>query len=335
MTRAQGMKRPLTSKQHQTGLTLVELMVSLAISLFIGLAAAAAYIGARNTATAMSNVSAINENAKLVLDMVGRELQMAGYYPAISADSSGSQKAGGFINTKNSAMAAYNQGLFGCDGARFDPTTGTCPAAVANTPDSVVINYFGVPELDSATTFSSGYDCLRQDVSLDPNNAGQIAANRPRYISNRFGLVVNNYTVQGPGNAQRAVATMSLGCNGNGKAVEDITYEPMFEGLADMVVRYGVHDGGGNLSPGRYYTATEVSALGNAGGKTGWQRVTAVHVCLLTRTLENSRTHSNAGPNRTYDDCRGNTVNYVVQDRTIFKRFERVFAIRNNINGVY
>jgi type IV pilus assembly protein PilW len=323
-------------RHRQTGLTMVELMVSLVISLAIGLAAATAYLAARSTSTAMSSVSIVNENAKLVLDMVGRELQMAGYYPAIMSNGTASTNLmGGFSNTKNAAVVAYNQGLFGCDGARFNPVTGTCPAAVANAPDSVVINYFGIPELDSLTTFSSGHDCLRQTVDGDVNNAGQIAAGRPRYVSNRFGLVANNYTVQGPGTTERAVATMSLGCNGNGKNPEDSVYQPMFEGLADMVFRYGVHNGTGSLSPETYHTAAEVSALPIAGGKTGWQRVTAVHVCVLTRTMENSRTQDVTGVNRTYNDCRGNAVAYDAADRTIFKRFERVFAIRNNLNGVY
>ncbi|MFY8042224.1 MAG: PilW family protein, partial [Rhodoferax sp.] len=200
----------LPMKSRQAGLTLIELMVSLVISLAIGLAAATAYLGARSTATAMSSVSSVNENAKLVLDMVGRELQMAGYYPAIFASNANTNLIGGFTNTKNPASVAYNQGLFGCDGARFNPTTGACPAAVANAPDSVVVNYFGIPELDSTTTFSSGFDCLRQSVALDPSNATQIATGRPRYISNRFGLVDNNYTAQGAGSSERDVATRSL-----------------------------------------------------------------------------------------------------------------------------
>jgi type IV pilus assembly protein PilW len=322
--------------KNEAGLTLVELLVSLVISLVIGLAAATAYLGMRGTSTAMMSISQTNETAKLVLDMVGRELQMAGYYPAIISNGSGSTNLmGTFSNTKNPAISAYNQGLFGCDGATYNPVTGTCPTAAAGVSDSVVINYFGMPELDSTTTYSSGYDCLRQAVSNDPNNAAQIAIGRPRYISNRFALVSSNYTAQGAGVTSRTVSTKSLACNGNGKATEDLVYQPMFEGVADMTFRYGVHNGTGELSPSKYYTAAETTALPTAGGLTPWQRVTAVHVCLLTRTIENSRTQDAAGTNRTYQDCRGNTVTYAASDRTIYKKFDRIFAIRNNINGVY
>lgn len=326
--------RPLKGRP-EAGLTLVELLVSLAISLVIALVAAAAYLGTRSTATAISNISSLNETGKLALDMVGRELQMAGYYPAIlSTNAVNTSSLGTFTNTKNTAMTVYNQGLFGCDGGVFNPTTGTCSATVANTPDSIVINYFATPELNSAT-FGSGFDCQRQMASTDPNNSGQIAIGRPLYISNRFALVATNYTGPGTSGSGTAVATRSLGCNGNGKAAEDTIYEPIFEGIVDMVFRYGVNAGAGSLSPARYYTAAEVTALATVNDKNGWQRVTAVRACILTRTLENSRTQDKAGSLRTYADCRGNVNTYAVTDRSLFKRFERVFAIRNNLNGTY
>jgi type IV pilus assembly protein PilW len=322
--------------RSQTGLTLIELLVSLAITLVIALVAAAAYLGTRSTATAISNISSLNETGKLALDMVGRELQMAGYYPAIlSTNIVNTASLGAFSNTKNTAKVAYNQGLFGCDGSVFNPTTATCSATLANAPDSIVINYFATPELDT-TTFASGFDCLRQAIANDPGNAGQLAINRPLYVSNRFGLsAATTYNSAGSSGLGRSVTTRSLTCNGNGKNPEDDVYQPIFEGIEDLVFRYGVHAGIGSLSPERYYTAAEVTALPTVADKTGWQRVTAVRVCALTRTLENSRTQDKAGSLRTYADCRGNVNTYAVTDRSLFKRFERVFAIRNNLNGTY
>jgi type IV pilus assembly protein PilW len=323
------------NRRSEAGLSLIELLVSLAISLVIALVAAAAYLGTRSTATAISNISGLNETGKLALDAVGRELQMAGYYPAIlSTNAANTASLGTFTNTKNTAMTVYNQGLFGCDGGTFDPTTGNCPATTANTPDSIVINYFVIPELD-ASTLGGGFDCLRQAVSNDPNNDGQRAIGRPLYISNRFALTATNYTAPAAGGAGRTIATRSLACNGNGKASEDTIYEPIFEGVVDMVFRYGVNAGAGSLSPERYYTAAEVTALPTINDKNGWQRVTAVQACILTRTLENSRTQDKTGSLRTYADCRGNVNTYAITDRSLFKRFERVFAIRNNLNGTY
>lgn len=323
-------------KSNQEGLTLVELMISLVISLAIGLAAATAYLTSRSTSNAVNSISQINETAKLTLDMISREIQMAGFYPAIVPNTAGNVTImGEYANTKNTAQAAYNQGVFGCDQGRFNPTSGTCTAAAAGQADSIVLNYFSVVELDSTNTFSSGFDCLRQNVANDPTNTILIAAGRPRFVSNRFGLVDTNYSAQGSGNNTRLIATRSLGCNGNGVAVESNTYQPIFEGLADMSFRYGVNDGVNNQSPTRFFTAAEVTALAAAAGKTGWQRVSAVHICIVARTLDNSRTIDAANVNKTYDDCRGNVVAYAANDRTTFKRFDRIVAVRNNLNGVY
>ncbi|MDP2263389.1 MAG: PilW family protein [Hydrogenophaga sp.] len=323
------------SLASQNGLSLIELLVSLVISLMIALAAAAAYLGTRSTATAMANIAGMNETGKLALDMVGRELQMAGFYPAIvSTSATNLNLMGQFSNTKNTTVAAYNQGLFGCDGGMFNPTTGACPTAIAGAPDSVVINYFARTELDAAT-FTSGFDCQRVNVSVDPSNVIQAATGRPLYVSNRFGLTNTTYTKPGPGGTTQTVTTKSLACNGNGKATETTVYQPLFEGIEDMTFAYGAHDGTGSLSPQRYYTAAEVTALPVVGTLTGWQRVTAVRVCVLTRAPDNIRTQDKAGSSRSYTNCRNATVVYAATDRSLYKSYERVFAIRNNLNGTF
>ena len=67
---------------RQAGLTMVEMLVGLVIGLVIALAAATAYIGSRGAATATESISKVNETGKLALDYIGREIQMAGFYPA-------------------------------------------------------------------------------------------------------------------------------------------------------------------------------------------------------------------------------------------------------------
>ena len=56
---------------------------------------------------------------------------------------------------------------------------------------------------------------------------------------------------------------------------------------------------------------------------------------MLTRSLDNVRTQDKTGSLRTLRQCRGATITYAATDRTLHKRYERVFAIRNNLNGTY
>ena len=335
MTKSHPFQR--SCRAHQIGLTLVELMVSLVISVVIALAAATAYLGTRSTATALASISNLNENGNLALDMIGRDIQMAGFYPAILSTGN---TIGQYTNIKGTPAGyvagtptAYAQGVYGCDGARFNPVTLLCGATTANAPDSIVLNYFAAPELNPAQ-FSSGFDCLRQDVTLDPVNVGRAPA-LPEIISNRYGLsAFQSYVVQVTG-GDKTVSSRSLGCNGNGQATASTTYQPIYEGFVDMVISYGANDGAGNLSPTRYRTAAEISAMPTVNDVDGWRRVTSVRVCLLTRTVDNIRIEDQTGELRTYTDCRGNTPTYAATDRTIFKRFERVFAVRNNLSGVH
>jgi type IV pilus assembly protein PilW len=314
--------------RFQRGLSLVELLVSLAVGLIISLAAATAYLGTRSASVASENVSKINETGKFALDLIGREIQMAGFYPAqYPADADRPNLMGFFLNTKDPAKAAYNQGLFGCDGAKFSGALGTCPSAASGAPDSIVINYFTSDNFGTGGSALQGhrYDCNRQQVASDTANGTRAAATPalPLYISNRFGLNDTTYTA-----TEGAITTKSLSCHGNGS--EGGGYQPILEGVEDLTFRYGVYGGAASQSAERFYTASEVDALPTVGGRTGWQRVSAVRVCVLVRTLENAR---QGAETITYQNCRGGTSSNT--GRFIFKSFTQTYAARNNLNATF
>ena len=109
-------------------------------------------------------------------------------------------------------------------------------------------------------------------------------------------------------------------------------------GVEDMKFTYGVYTGDASLTPARFYTATEVNALSNeiinGVNLTPWQRVTAVRVCVLTRTLGgNVRIADKSGALRTYVDCSGNTKNQPTGD--MITRHVEVFGLRNALKQYY
>lgn len=315
----------------QRGVTLVELMVSLAIGLIIALAAASAYIGTRSAQTASENISTINDVGKLALDLVGREVQMAGFYPAqMPSTSTVPNLMGSFTNTKAPGAAAYDQGVFGCDGAVFNPSTNACPTPVTGAPDSIVLNYFSGDSFGAASTTLIGHtrDCNRVLVSGDAANAARSAASYPLYISNRFSLASLTYNTTDPSGRVVSVNTKALACSGNGNDAQG--YKALLDGVEDLVVRYGVNDGSGAESPDQFYTATQVAAMTPVGGLTGWQRVSAVRICVLVRTLDNSRSDT---ATLTYQNCRGGTSS--TSSNFIYKAFTKTYAVRNNLHATY
>ena len=316
----------------QRGVTLVELMVALAIGLVISLAAAALYLATQESSRSTRAVGDINETGKIALDMVGREIQKSGFYPRLfsSVDQPGGGSDsffGGFFNGKVGNRPAFAHGLFGCDGANYNPGTRACNPSVDRAPDSIVVNYFSTPEFGPASLLGNFNDCNRQPVANDADNTVRAAAQRPQFVSNRYGLIASAYDAPDGGR----VTTQSLACHGNG-ADTAADHQPMVQGVQDMVIRYGIHAGTGVQSPAEFLTAMQVIGKGDAGGKTAWQRVTAVKVCVLVRSLDAARQEDKATNQRSYRNCRGADVPPTAGDRFIYRRFERIFAVRNNLN---
>jgi type IV pilus assembly protein PilW len=93
-----------------------------------------------------------------------------------------------------------------------------------------------------------------------------------------------------------------------------------------------------SLAPARFYTATEVGALApivvNGQSLNGWQRVTAVRVCVLTQTLGGgTRMADKAGAARTYLDCSDTPKNQPTG--STITRYTQVFGLRNALKQTF
>ncbi|MCU0920207.1 MAG: PilW family protein [Burkholderiaceae bacterium] len=310
------------------GLTLVELMVALVIGLLITVAATTVYLATASSSRVTQSVSDLGETGQLALEFLGREIKKAGFFPAQFSVDGQPLQPGSFVNTKAVGNGVFDQGVFGCEGANYNPGTKACDATVSGAPDGIVINYLASADFGDDAVIGNHRDCNRAKVSADADNAAAVAAGRPLFVSNRFGLVTTTYTAAN-GNT---INTRSLACHGNGnEAATALT--PQLAGFDDLVIRYGVYGAAANQqTPDRYYTASEVNALGLVDDLTPWQRVTSVHVCLVVRTPDAVRQAEGATA-RTFRDCRGNDITLSNSDRTLLRRFERVFAVRNNLRA--
>ena len=321
---------------RQTGVSLVELMVGLVIGIVLSMAAAALYLGTRDMSRGSQAITDVNETGKIALEMIGREIQKAGFYPAQFGMNwtTNNDAAGSYYNGKDPTKVVFNSGLFGCDGANYDPATKACGTTAADKPDSIIVNYFASTEFGSTSLLGNTNDCNRKPVSNDTDNSSRNTSGLPLFVSNRFGIVAetNSYT-DTDGNT---VSAKSLGCQGNGS--DAAVAQPALQGVDDLVIRYGLYDGDGTAdgvgqSPTEFMTAANVSAQPDVSGRTAWQRVTAVSVCVLIRSVANGRQEDKTGSVRTYTDCRGNTVSLPTGDRYVYKTYQRVFAVRNNLSG--
>ncbi|MFN3594673.1 MAG: PilW family protein [Thiobacillaceae bacterium] len=71
--------RPSPSVRRQAGLSLIELMIAIAIGLMLVAAMGYLYVGQRQTWRALEAVARLQENGRFALELLGRDLRMAGY----------------------------------------------------------------------------------------------------------------------------------------------------------------------------------------------------------------------------------------------------------------
>lgn len=355
----------MSSPLRQQGLSLVELMVAMAISLVIVIAAAYVYLASREGQRSLDRMSGSREVGTFVLQTLGRDLMNAGFYPATVLPIAAHRSQTGmydsyypFQNTPrvdtdwenriaNWPPAAFQAGIFGCDSAQFESATSACATTVTGAADTLVINYF---TNDTAAAPGTRLDCTGADVDNDHSNAERkknagndpaLAPGQPLFVSNRYTLVGTKLYVD-----KGDISTKSLACSGNGTNWHGQTaaYQPMIAGVEDLQFTYGLYNAydptspNNSLAPAQFLTSSEMASAStltvNGISLTPWQRVTAVRVCLLTRTMGgNTRLADKAGSEATYTDCSGTSrkqpAGYLVT------RYEQIFGVRNALRLSY
>lgn len=355
----------MTYRQHyhrQQGVTLIELMVTLAITLFLITAAAYVYLGTRETQRAIDRMGSNAEVGAFTLQLLGQEIRKAGYYPAnidLVTAAEPMPKLTFYTPTDWVLPApAYASGLFGCDSAQFQPTTGTCGPRTNGAPDSIVINYFtnDMPAMQTSSNTGDRFDCTGANVANDGSNLGRVGTNpltqplQPLFVSNRYGINTTQVEID-----KQTIATGSLACSGNGASSSVVggtstnnTYQPMLDGVEDLQITYGIFAASADANMravDRFLSADGINLLGTVELSTGistpvpippWARVIAVRVCVMTKSMGSSpKIADKAGAERTYLDCNDVTQPQGASDTSLRKRFIQVFPVNNRLNKVY
>lgn len=110
-------------KTHQSGLTLVEMMVAMALGLLILLAIGSVYIGSRATYRLQEDNARLQESGRFALEVMGRSLRQAGFWnmpisPVATATAFGGTPINGTNGATDTVTVQYD-GLSGdrdCEG---------------------------------------------------------------------------------------------------------------------------------------------------------------------------------------------------------------------------
>lgn len=320
---------------RQKGFSIIELMVALAINMVIVTAAAYLYLGTSQSKKELDQARDLNDNGQYALDLIGRDIVNAGFYPTINLGANNIPV--GYKNGLQGAEAGranFNNPVFGCDGQDFNMgTTGTLFSCVNHSSqttnsDSLVVAYY--------TNDSFGPDAGHsRDCTGNTINAGALGSPlaAPAFVANRYTLRPVSSTIEG-----NAINTWSLSC-ASAIVGSNRSDQPSVMGIEELRFRYSVYTNNDTLLPSRFYTAAQMGTLGTLTVKSplypngvdigAWGRVVAIEVCVVARAMVPTKQAGEENFDYTYNDCTGNTQ--TATDRVLRKTYRKVFAVRNNL----
>ncbi|MET0312094.1 MAG: PilW family protein [Burkholderiaceae bacterium] len=237
----------------QRGLTLVELLVSLALTCVLTIASAQLYETGSASYRTVDEAQAMEDTGRLALDLIGRSVRQAGFRNFTQRDASGA------AHTRR-AGAGISPGVRGYDNSRTTPVTlnqgdGRTGSDGLNGSDTLALRFHGssLPN-DPAEPDGTVIDCLG-------------IAQRTPVSETDIGLSLFAVDIGSSGEPE-------LRCTSAGKpSSRKRQTQPIALGVESFQVAYGSDTDGDGL-PETWSDATGVAA---------WSRVAAVRVGLVVR----------------------------------------------------
>jgi len=300
----------------QSGYTLVELMVSLAVGVMVMGAAAAAYLSISESQRSLTEKSYAAESARFAMETLGREIQNAGFYPVnevtpiTTATPQSALPIGSFATAAESNPATSPEHLrspvFGCSSKKIDATktTSVCVAHTSSSPavdaDTLVASYY--TDDDFGKDRGNNTDCARATPAAVAGSNGKLF-----FISNSYTLTPVTLKLEG-----NTIKTFGLTCAGSASPVNN--YVPLITGIEQLRLSYLVQ----GETTAQFKSANSVLA-------NEWSKVIAVKVCLVARSLQNVRLQAGS---YSFKDCADATQTFTTGIER--KRYTQIFAVKNS-----
>lgn len=326
-------------RHRQRGLTLVELLVSMAIGLVLMLAIISAYLGSAGASSVTQAQGRMNEDAQAALLILGQHVRMAGYNPKQSkyaATGPYVPPAGTADTARNPVFDANNWAIRGCDGtftnlATAGVTSSTLACGTSGSA-SLAVRYEADGENTVKNTSGQATDCLGQMLpALSGSvNAWDAATSTVVGKTVTFSAAESRFYI----GTTTAVTSPSLYCKGNASGG---SAQPLVENVEDMKITYGVAQSTGSptttptLTVAGYLSAAELESVVTtpafASVQDRWSKVATVRICLIVRSEQPVAPSIDSAR---YNDCSGNTVTNP-PDLRLRRAYSTTIVLRNRV----
>lgn len=334
------------TNRSQHGLTLIELMVAMTIGLMLLAGTVSIFISNKRIFREQEELSRLQENARFAMEILIRDLRMAGY--AGCSDTADTLENNVTNGDNDDVLYSFVNGVEGSEaGAAWEPSDGAIGVVTVAGTDAITVRFLeptglnlsgGMATTDAALTvtgatgFAAGdlvalSDCDSSDVmevTAVASNAGVETLSHATGVS----------TAGSPGNADADLAKLYpaaselmrfvarryyVGNGANGPALMVVdgydAAQELIEGVESMQILYG-QDTTADQIVDSYVAASAVA---------DWSNVLAIRIALLMRTVEEGQ-HNELDTN-SYS-LLGTVVN-PTDDRRRRKVFSATIQIRN------
>ncbi|HGX92946.1 MAG TPA: hypothetical protein ENK35_06485 [Candidatus Tenderia sp.] len=343
------LQRPSNLRHKQQGLTLVELMISVTLSLIIMAGIFQIFMSSKQTYRVQDALGRVQENARFAMDLLTYDIRMAGnvgcnrnailtnqfagIVPDINSGIQGFDIAGGeasmftmMTDADNNLTAddiVNNSDAIFIQGA--SSVSGDLSAAMANSNAPISVNraLTGVEAGDLVIIA----DCTDAEIFQVTNINADLTQITHNGLNKTYGTdaqvmpaIYTAYYLATDDNGVQNLYQRSIGAVTGALAVQ--AEVPLIEGVEDMQIFYGETIG----NTIAYNTANNVADMAN---------VTSVRIHLLLATLEDNLTGQDhriaATPpqNYWYVDANGNNVQVAVRDNRLFRAMTTTISLRN------
>lgn len=323
--------RLIVAPRAQRGRSLMELLVALVIGFIILGSIMLMTSGSNFSGLRSTTQSRLDEDAQLVLGVLGPQIRMAGYSAVFNDRTDGvayKRFMGPPVRGCDNGFTNIEAAAWRGDAAQHSSLL-TCNAGGDGAALSIMYEADDLNTLPNAAGLPA--DCLGRGVTQVPSS---LQAQTPAAPAAAMVTVVENrFFLRKDGN------TLTLSCTGNGVGDNSAAFEnpqPLISNIESLQLVYGVSAAA--VPPGSatgitqyqnlvvgYLTATEMDTQFNAAtdpDNDPWMRVVNVKVCVTVRSEK-----PEAGEPTSYVNCAGKVI--TPGDRYLRRTAQATFALRN------
>lgn len=326
------MKPLLTPSRGQTGFGLIELMIAMTLGLVLLGGIGYVFIGSRGAFRTTDNLSRIQENARYALDVMSRDIRMAGY---VGCGNIASMTVNTIANLSVSQQMTPGNALIGYDnGASWTNPTSITRAAGdvlsimgafssgVNLTGNLIPSNANMHVNGNADGFKQGdvlvvTNCTNADVFKVTNSPGSsgtvtLTHSNASNTGNRVGSYGSDAFVMRVDQYSYFIGTNPAGNRALYRVGLDGIAEELVEHVHDMQMRYGL-DTNADGAVDSYSTTPGT-----------WAQVVSVTVNLLMRSPDNNI--STATQSVTF-----NNGTFAAPDRRLYQVFSSTVGVRNRL----